>query len=125
MYEFNIDVPGRLVRFSVAGFLDEQEIRRFRADLTSHILRLTSSGKGFKILADLRETATLTQEAARSIALQMRWTADNGVERSASLVSAKLLQLQITRLGPDERFRCFIDEREALNWLHGGEAEPR
>ena len=36
MYEFKVHMPERLLRFSVAGFLNEGEIRRFRADMTSH-----------------------------------------------------------------------------------------
>jgi len=125
MYEFKVDVPGRVVRFRVVGFLDQEEIGRFRADMTSHVSKLRSRGKGFKILADLRETAILTQDAARGIAAQMRASADQGVERSATLVSTKLLQMQFTRLVPDARFRLFTEEQAALDWLAGGEAEPR
>jgi hypothetical protein len=117
MFTIETNRIGRLVRFAATGFFDDAEAGRFRADLTSAIAKLTLTHGGFKILADLREIEVLPQSAVKTIQEQMQWTANNGVERSAALVSSVLQQMQIKRILPDDRFQCFTSEAAALHWL--------
>lgn len=117
MYKIETNRVRRLIRFKATGFFDETKVDLFRGELRAVITELTMTHGGFKILADFREIGILPQAAVKSIQDQMRWTASNGVEQSATLVSSMLQQMQIKRIVPDERFRCFTSEGVALRWL--------
>ena len=112
------DEAAGLIRASTSGFLDLEEIRDFRRDMTALVNRVRRRQGHFLLLVDLRESMVLSLDVMVEVGQQMQWNIDNGMNRSATLVSSVLQRMQIDRTSErDSRFRCFLDEAEAEVWL--------
>ena len=115
MHEVNIDQGRRLIRLTVSGFLQPEEITRLQNDMKAAANELRRTGAQFDVLADIREAQVLTPEGAEGISTIVKWLFDHGLRKNVNLVSSALLKMQVGRLTAHSAH--FDKEEDALRWL--------
>jgi hypothetical protein len=117
MYQLSIVPQARLIRIHVSGFSDLAETTQLIEATREAAAKLNATGKGFKILADLREGHVLQSESTEMTEQLQHWLIDIGVRKVAHVTTSALFKMQLSRMAGDPRFRFFTSEEEALDWL--------
>lgn len=121
MYRFLTDRGKKRIEVKVSGFSDATQAAVFDAEMRAHVLSFKKEGSPFDIFVDLREALTLPQHYAEAIGRQMEWVAQQGLRKAAHVMASAIYTLQLKRISPDQRFRFFTEEQEALAWLDAEE----
>ncbi len=117
MHQMKVDQQSRLIHFKVTGFSDAEQSKTFDAALRASVRELRKTGPSFDVLADLRDGTILPQALTEIIGEQMLWVAEQGLRKSANILSSSLYALQLKRISPKQNFMYFTDEKEARDWL--------
>lgn len=101
------------------------------ADVDRAVEAVRDQSPGFCVLADVRDLVVLTDDAARELGRLTVATKESGHDRTAAVVDAATLKLQLRRPSRESRgdqsFRFFEPDdhddwhRAAVDWLRGAD----
>jgi hypothetical protein len=110
------DAQKRRVEVTFVGHYSG-DMNKFSNDIKANARAAKAGGRYFDILSDYRQTHVLPQQLLAESTELIQWCVDNGVRKSASVVSSILLKMQLERMTPDEGFKVFLSRDEAIAWL--------
>lgn len=117
MSQVGLNFDRRLVQVRFVGFPEESELERTFVEIRTAALKLKAQHSFFNLLVDLREAAVLPAERLAMVQKEVGWQKENGLRKTAILVSSILVKLQVLRVAPDQEVGWFAAEEEALRWL--------
>ncbi len=120
-YELTIDAPRRYLGIAILGSWKKQTTDSFGVDLEAAIRALVNRGAPFgqfRTLLDVRRSEIMAQDLIGF--LQAYAERFGPSSEHVSLLSGSVLQqMQYRRIAPQERFKYYLDEDQALRDLLG------
>lgn len=118
MYSIEIKLADRRIDITIAGFWDLDETLRYEAEIVGAMKEIRRSHPYFDLLLHADSLSPVAKENADVIerigGAQMQY----GLRKSAMVCPSALTQMQLRRLGPpNDHFRMFQTDAEALAWL--------
>lgn len=119
-FSIRVDPIANMVRITMAGFFDEDDMRRFVVVQAEAYKKLTSAPNQHVTLVDMRDMQIQSQESVTGFRERLM---DRKVasRRIAFIVSRSLARMQIARVVDGLTAALFTSEDEAVAWLLDGE----
>ena len=118
MFHISTDMQSRLVRIDSGNRVwNIETLDRFADALFKEAKRFHAIGLPFDILDDQTEFPVQTQEMTAGTQKVILGLKSLGLRKSAIFFRNPLGKMQLTRVVPDDSFRFFASEAEALAWL--------
>jgi hypothetical protein len=125
--KFQVDLGKHFLEFRMSGFWSDEEAETVGVVFRKHVDELSGGGKkGFKVLIDAVDFPAQSESARTIILKSMSHSVNNGLEKSARIVSRAITQLQFKSMAkevapkekaPAAQFGEFYTRAEALKWL--------
>jgi hypothetical protein len=126
-WDFKLDFSNHFMEFKMRGFWDDAEADAFCVAFCKHVDELSEGGKrGFKVLIDAIDFPAQNESVRGRILKNMSYSVNNGLEKSARIVSRSITELQFRTLAKEvssnlkaknAQFGEFNSRAEALKWL--------
>jgi hypothetical protein len=117
VFELSSDYEKRVIFIKLAGFWNTEEMQRFEDAMRVEMRKFSSSNLQFDVLANLVDFGPQSKEVSEAHRLLMEYGKENGLRKSANIVSSTLAKMQFTRLAANETFQFFAAETAARAWL--------
>jgi hypothetical protein len=114
MYTIETDLRLKLLRITMSGFFDPEEVAIFTLDLRKAIA-VVSGGNAYSVLVDMR-TCSLQSQAMVEAFQRFIEIRPHHAKRIALLAGKSVSRMQARRLLVDDRVRMFEDDADASNW---------
>ena len=116
-YTIKADLERNLLRYSIAGFWDEETMKAFLIELGRAAKPFIQSGQRFSAIGNMSDFVPQKRETADAIQDSLMLAKKNGLVRLALVAATPLVIIQYRRLTQGLEFEAFDDPISAENWI--------
>ncbi|MEP3052223.1 MAG: hypothetical protein ABJP48_05700 [Erythrobacter sp.] len=117
MYKLTTDLAKNRILVTFVGAFD-YDARDLAKEIQDASQRIRLNCGHFDMLSDWTQASTMPQEHAKAGEDVVAWCVANGLRKSANVMDAILLQMQVKRVSnEDDKIGFFATQTEAEAWL--------